>query len=342
MLLTRNADGKLGPSMRPTRSRSRATTTRVCRAPARFLDQMVDVAARGRHRRLPDRPRGRERPVRGQLHLRGCADDAPTTSSFVKMAASEIARQHGMIASFMPKPFSNRTGTGAHFHISIGDAKHEEPVPRRQATSAAWLCRRWATTSSAACCSTRARSPRSAHRRSTRTSGWSSAARCPARPGRRPTSRTATTTARHACAFPAAASRLRLPDGSAAIRISPPPRLLAAGLDGVERKLDPGEPNNTNLYEYSPAQTRRRRHRPAAAEPARGDRRAGADEVVMRCARRRTRQGVHQAEAHGMGRVLAPRVGLGNDDRYLEFLLMGHVPELVREHASCAESSDCW
>src|SRR5918993_214642 len=42
--------------------------------------------------------------------------------TFVKMAASEIARQCGMIASFMPKPFSNRTGSGAHFHISIGDA----------------------------------------------------------------------------------------------------------------------------------------------------------------------------------------------------------------------------
>ena len=39
------------------------------------------------------------------------------------MAASEIANQMGMIATFMPKPFSNRTGTGAHFHISVGDGK---------------------------------------------------------------------------------------------------------------------------------------------------------------------------------------------------------------------------
>ncbi|MFL6550785.1 MAG: type III glutamate--ammonia ligase, partial [Povalibacter sp.] len=29
--------------------------------------------------------------------------------------------------------------------------------------------------------------------------------------------------------------------------------LLAAGLDGIDRKLDPGKPNNNNLYEYSPA-----------------------------------------------------------------------------------------
>src|SRR5258708_12461102 len=42
--------------------------------------------------------------------------------TFVKMAASEIARKHGMIATFMPKPFSNRTGSGAHFHVSVGSA----------------------------------------------------------------------------------------------------------------------------------------------------------------------------------------------------------------------------
>src|SRR6202011_2767674 len=42
--------------------------------------------------------------------------------TFVKMAASEIAHKHGMIATFMPKPFSNRTGSGAHFHVSVGSA----------------------------------------------------------------------------------------------------------------------------------------------------------------------------------------------------------------------------
>ena len=45
--------------------------------------------------------------------------------TFVKMAASEIARKHGMIATFMPKPFSNRTGSGAHFHISLGNDKQK-------------------------------------------------------------------------------------------------------------------------------------------------------------------------------------------------------------------------
>ena len=42
-----------------------------------------------------------------------------------------------------------------------------------------------------------------------------------------------------------------------AIRISPRRRIIAAGLDGVKRKLDPGEPNNTNLYELTPEQVGR-------------------------------------------------------------------------------------
>ena len=37
------------------------------------------------------------------------------------MAASEIAREFGTICSFMPKPMTNRTGTGTHMHMSIWD-----------------------------------------------------------------------------------------------------------------------------------------------------------------------------------------------------------------------------
>ncbi len=36
-----------------------------------------------------------------------------------KMAATAIAREHGMICSFMPKPMNNRTGSGMHLHISL-------------------------------------------------------------------------------------------------------------------------------------------------------------------------------------------------------------------------------
>jgi glutamine synthetase len=46
---------------------------------------------------------------------------------------------------------------------------------------------------------------------------------------------------------------LRLPDGSCNPYLASA-AILAAGLDGIDRKLDPGAPNNTNLYEWNQAQ----------------------------------------------------------------------------------------
>ena len=34
---------------------------------------------------------------------------------------------------------------------------------------------------------------------------------------------------------------------------------MAAGLDGIDRKLDPGEPTNVNLYELTEAQLREKK-----------------------------------------------------------------------------------
>lgn len=43
------------------------------------------------------------------------ADDAAR----LKYAAKEVARRHGKIASFMPKPFSEHSGSSQHLHISL-------------------------------------------------------------------------------------------------------------------------------------------------------------------------------------------------------------------------------
>ena len=50
------------------------------------------------------------------------ADD----SARLKYAAKEVARRHGKLASFMPKPFSEHSGSSAHLHISLWDG--ERPV----------------------------------------------------------------------------------------------------------------------------------------------------------------------------------------------------------------------
>lgn len=50
--------------------------------------------------------------------------DALTTADrfiFFKMLASETAREYEAIATFMAKPFSDRTGSGAHMHYHLAD-----------------------------------------------------------------------------------------------------------------------------------------------------------------------------------------------------------------------------
>jgi glutamine synthetase len=38
---------------------------------------------------------------------------------FLRMMANAIARKHGYFASWMPKPFADRTGSGAHYNMSL-------------------------------------------------------------------------------------------------------------------------------------------------------------------------------------------------------------------------------
>lgn len=53
------------------------------------------------------------------------ADALVTADRFVffKMLAGETARKYGAIATFMPKPFSDRTGSGAHMHYHLADGR---------------------------------------------------------------------------------------------------------------------------------------------------------------------------------------------------------------------------
>ena len=42
-----------------------------------------------------------------------------------RMMMKETARKHGFDVTFMPKPYANRTGTGAHFNMSLADSAGE-------------------------------------------------------------------------------------------------------------------------------------------------------------------------------------------------------------------------
>ncbi|MCI0459018.1 MAG: type III glutamate--ammonia ligase, partial [Gemmataceae bacterium] len=62
------------------------------------------------------------------------ADALVTADRFVffKMMAGEIAREHGAIATFMAKPFADRTGSGAHMHYHLADAESGENLFRTE------------------------------------------------------------------------------------------------------------------------------------------------------------------------------------------------------------------
>ena len=67
----------------------------------------------------------------GQYELNYQYSDALTSAdrhTFIKMVTSQLAKLHGLIATHMAKPFTNRTGSGAHFHFSLADAKTGENV----------------------------------------------------------------------------------------------------------------------------------------------------------------------------------------------------------------------
>jgi len=175
---------------------------------------------------------------------------------FFKMAASEIAREHGAIATFMPKPFSNRTGTGSHFHLSIGtkdqkNAFYDKNDKRGMGLSQLgyWFLGGLLEHSRAltAICAPTVNS----YKRLVVGRSLSGATWAPAYIAYGDNNRTA------CVRVPYGRIEFRLPDGAANPYLATA-ALAAAGLDGIDRKLDPGEPLNINLYELTPEEIRAR------------------------------------------------------------------------------------
>ncbi|MEM8790551.1 MAG: type III glutamate--ammonia ligase [Pseudomonadota bacterium] len=65
----------------------------------------------------------------GQVEIDFAYADVKTMADryvFLRLMANKIANKHGAYASFMPKPYVERTGSGAHFNMSLADAKTGE------------------------------------------------------------------------------------------------------------------------------------------------------------------------------------------------------------------------
>jgi glutamine synthetase len=183
--------------------------------------------------------------------------DAVTTADrmiIFRYMVHALAQADGMLATFMPKPFKNRTGTGMHLHVSLWDATGTTPLfpdpgdPRKLGLSplayqfmAGVLAHAPGLT--AVTCPTV-----NSYKRVSAGAPLSGAAWAPAFVTYGGNNRT---------------QMIRVPDGNRIeLRLvdglaNPYLALtgvLAAGLDGVDRGLDPGEPNTENLFDLSPSQ----------------------------------------------------------------------------------------
>ena len=248
MLLGRRSDGSLGPFDATDQLDKPCYDYKGLSRASAVLDSMVSgLRAVGIDVYQIDHEDGN-----GQFEINFTYADALKSAdnfTFVKMAASEVARQNGMIATFMPKPFSNRTGSGAHFHISLGNDKtknlfHDESDRRGLGLStlayqflAGVLSHARAMT--AVCAPTVNSYKRLVVGRSLSGATWA-----PAYVAYGNNNRTA------CVRVPYGRLEMRLPDSGCNPYLAAAV-ILAAGLDGIDRKLDPGEPRNVNLYQLT-------------------------------------------------------------------------------------------
>jgi glutamine synthetase len=251
MLLSRRADGSLGPADpsddldKPCYDYKGLSRTRA------VLDEMVAaLRAVGIDVYQVDHEDGN-----GQFEVNFTYADALKSADhfiFVKMAASEIAHRHGMIATFMPKPFSNRTGSGAHFHVSLGSAAqknafHDAADPKGLGLSALAYHFLGGVLHHARALSAVAAPTVNSYKRLVVGRSLSGATWAPAYIAYGDNNRTA------CVRIPHGRLEVRLPDaGCNPYLVSA--ALIAAGLDGIDRKLDPGKAHNVNLYELSAEQ----------------------------------------------------------------------------------------
>lgn len=172
--------------------------------------------------------------------------------TFFRLMVKEIARKHGFFATFMPKPFANRTGSGAHYNMSLADIKtgenlfYEADDPRGCKLSKlgyqfiAGILRH-----APAICATIAPTVNSYKRLVARGSmsgfTWAPVYICYGNNNRTNMLRIPLAGGRVECRAADISSNLYL--GAAMI--------LAAGLEGIREDLDPGEPHTENMYHYS-------------------------------------------------------------------------------------------
>jgi glutamine synthetase len=183
--------------------------------------------------------------------------DALTTCDravFFRYMVESLAQQRGLIATFMPKPFAHLTGNGCHFHVSLWrdgeNVFHRDPAEDPRGLGLSELAYQFIgglKANAKAYIAVTAPTVNS-YKRLTVGAPTSGVTWAPAYISYGYNNRT------QMLRIPAA-GRIedRTVDGSCNPYLAAT-AMLAAGLDGIERGLDPGDPNSANLYTMSAAE----------------------------------------------------------------------------------------
>lgn len=187
--------------------------------------------------------------------------DAMTTADrliFFRYMANTVAHQFGMLATFMPKPFHNLTGNGLHMNASLWDASHTKNLFERASNESSAkdkyglgltpmgysFC--GGVLEHASVMSAITNPIVNSYKRMGVSAPNSGATYAPAYIAYGANNRTQMIRISEGNRL-----EIRSVDGAANPYLAFA-AVLAAGLDGVDRELDPGKPNLDNLYELHP------------------------------------------------------------------------------------------
>jgi glutamine synthetase len=176
---------------------------------------------------------------------------------FFRYMAKHYAREQGLLATMMPKPFADKTGTGAHFNMSLYDLKSGANMFARSAsddprgiglTETGYHFIGGVLKHGRALCAAFAPTVNS-YKRLVRRGAMSYFSWAPVFNSYGSNNRT------NSVRVPAGGGRCESRNADGAVNPYLAAALvLAAGLDGVKNKIDPGKPNDDNLYEMTDAE----------------------------------------------------------------------------------------
>ena len=184
----------------------------------------------------------------GQFEMNWDYSDSLITADrhvFFKFMVKSLAEKHGLRATFMPKPFSNLTGNGCHAHVSVWNGKINKFLDNKDQLGLSKLAYNFlgGIMNNTQALSAFFNPTINSYRRINAPPTKSGATWSPSSISYTGNNRT------HMIRIPDKGRfELRLMDGSANPYLLQA-GIIAAGLEGINKKLNPGKPLHCNMYE---------------------------------------------------------------------------------------------